>query len=256
MLIKSKDLQGYKLNSLDGEIGSVQELYFDDRHWVVRYLVADNGGWLPGRQVLISPHALGALDRDRRHIAVGLTKQAIEGSPGLDSAKPVSRRFELDYHGYYGWPMYSAGPFLWGATPIPVHDSVGSGEPTKPAGGWDPHLRSSLAVIGYHVEATDGEIGSVADFIVDDQSWAIRYLVVDTGHWLPGKKVLVSPHWIDAIRWGDSQVSVNLLRDSVRSSPELTDAAMLTREYESKLYRHYDREGYWVYEAAPAGRAI
>ena len=106
MLIKAKTLEGFKLNSIDGDIGKVKEFYFDDLHWTIRYLVADTGGWLTGRQVLISPYALGDPDRLARHITVNLTKKQIEDSPSLSSDKPVSQQFELDYHGYYGYPMY------------------------------------------------------------------------------------------------------------------------------------------------------
>ena len=106
MLNKAKTLKGYKLNSRDGEIGEVKEFYFDDRHWAIRYLVANTGSWLTGRQVLISPYALLAVNKEEQNIAVHLTKKQIEDSPALDSDKPISRQFEQDYYGYYGWPMY------------------------------------------------------------------------------------------------------------------------------------------------------
>jgi uncharacterized protein YrrD len=106
MLSKAKTLKGYKLNSLDGEIGKVKEFYFDDRHWTIRYLVADTGNWLTGRQVLISPYALVAVSKEEQHITIDLTKKQIEASPSLNSDKPVSRQFEQAYYGYYGYPMY------------------------------------------------------------------------------------------------------------------------------------------------------
>ena len=106
MLNKAKTLNGYKLDSLDGEIGKVNEFYFDDRHWTIRYLVADTGNWLTGRQVLISPYALNSVIKSEKHLSVDLTKKQIEDSPSLNTDKPVSRQFEEDYHGYYGWPTY------------------------------------------------------------------------------------------------------------------------------------------------------
>ena len=115
MLYTAKTLKGYKLDSLDGEIGKVKEFYFDDRHWTIRYLVADTGNWLPGRQVLISPYALVAVNKSEEHISVDLTKKQIEDSPSLNSDKPVSRQFEENYYGYYGWPTYWSGPYIMGS---------------------------------------------------------------------------------------------------------------------------------------------
>ena len=122
MLSKAKTLQGYKLESRDGEIGKVNEFYFDDRHWAIRYLVADTGKWLTGRQVLISPYALVAVNKEEQHITIDLTKKQIEASPSLYSDKPVSRQFEQAYYGYYGYPMYWGGPYMWGPYPYLVRD--------------------------------------------------------------------------------------------------------------------------------------
>ena len=192
MLIKAKTLKGYALHSLDGEIGKVKEFYFDDQHWAIRYLVADTGNWLTGRQVLISPHALAAVSTQEQHIAINLTKQQIEDSPSLDSDKPVSRQFEEAYYGYYGWPMYWDGPCMWGCYPYIMRDREQPRPPTRSEKTWDPHLRSTHDVSGHHVQATDGEIGHVDDFIIDDETWGIRYLVIDTRNWWPGNKVLVA----------------------------------------------------------------
>jgi len=222
MLIKAKTLKDYRLNSLTGEVGRVQEFYFDDRHWAVRYLVADTGDWLPGRQVLISPYALGAASKAERTIAVSLTKKQIEDSPALESAKPVSRQFEEVYHNYHGWPAYWAGPYMWGAYPS-IERGLAKGElpaldPSDVA--HDYHLRSTQSVTGHHVQASDGDIGHIDDFIIDDSNWAIRYLVVDTQNWLPGRKVLIAPRWIERISWVESKVFVGLTREAVKLSPE------------------------------------
>ena len=109
MLSKAKTLKGYTLASLDGEIGKVEQFYFDDRYWTIRYLVANTGNWLPGRQVLISPYALVAGSKEEQHIPVELTQKQIEASPALKCDKPVSRQFEEAYYGHYGWPMYWNG---------------------------------------------------------------------------------------------------------------------------------------------------
>jgi uncharacterized protein YrrD len=250
MLNKAKTLRGYTLHGLDGEIGKVKEFYFDDRYWAIRYLVADTGDWLTGRQVLISPHSLVAVVKDKQQITIELTKKQIEDSPSLDSDKPVSRQFEEAYYEYYEWPIYWSGPFMWGYSPYIMRDREKEKEAAKVEKTWDHHLRSTHDVSGHHVQAADGEIGHVEDFIIDDGTWAIRYLVIDTRNWWPGKRVLVSPKWIERISWNESKVFVSLSRETIRQSPEYTEDSLLTRDYEIQLHRHYDRLGYWVDESA------
>jgi hypothetical protein len=249
MLSKAKTLQGYKLDSLDGEIGKVKEFYFDDRHWTIRYLVADTGNWLTGRQVLISPYALAAVNKEEQHISIDLTKKQIEDGPSLNTDKPVSRQFEQDYYGYYGYPMYWGGPYMWGYYPYIVRDREKWKEATRAEkASWGPHLRSTQDVSGHHIQAADDEIGHVEDFIIDDETWAIRYLIIDTRNWWPGKKVLVSPQWIERVSWDESKVFFNLTRAAIKQSPEYTEESLLTRDYETGLHRHYNRQGYWVDE--------
>lgn len=250
MLSQAATLKGYTLDSLDGEIGKVKEFYFDDQHWTIRYLVADTGNWLTGRQVLISPYALMAVSKEEQHISVDLTKKQIEDSPSLNSDQPVSRQFEEAYYGYYGWPMYWGGPYMWGAYPYIVRDREQWRASTQGEKAWDPHLRSTHDVSGHYIEAADGGIGHVEDFIIDDETWAIRYLVIDTRNWWPGKKVLVAPQWVERVSWNESTVFINLSRETIKQSPEYTEESLLTREYETELHRHYNRQGYWVDEAA------
>ena len=254
MLSKDKTLKSYKLESLDGEIGKVKEFYFDDRHWTIRYLVADTGHWLTGRQVLISPYALVAIVREEKHIAVELTKKQIEDSPSLNSDKPVSRQFEEIYHGHYNWPAYWSGPHQWGSSPHIERDrekwktaasSSQQGENTSPR---DPYLRSTHAVTGYHIDADDGEIGHVEDFIIDDETWAIRYLVINTHNFWPGRQVVISPQWIESVSWGQSKVFINLSRETIKGSPQYTEEFLLTRDYETELHRYYNHRGYWTDE--------
>ena len=250
MLSKAGTLTGYKLDSLDGEIGKVKEFYFDDRHWTIRYLVADTGNWLTGRQVLISPYALVAVIAEEQHITIDLTKRQIEDSPSLNSDKPVSHQFEQAYYGHYGWPMYWDGPYRWGPYPYIVRDREKWREFAQSEKACDRHLRSTYGVSGHHIQALDGEIGHVQDFVLDDETWAIRYLIIDTHNWWPGKKVLVSPQWIESVSWGERKVFVNLSREAVKQSPEYTEESLLTRDYEIGLHQHYNRQGYWVDEVA------
>jgi hypothetical protein len=226
----------------------VDNFYFDDEAWTIRYLVADTGNWLRGRKVLISPIAFGNADSHGNRLNVKLTKKQVEESPSIDTDKPVSRQHEVDYHDYYGYPYYWRGPYLWGPTYDPqllvadqrrIEERRAAREEAS-----DLHLRSTAKVTGYHIEATDGDIGHVEDFIIDDETWEIRYMVVDTRNWWPGKKVLVSPRWINRVSWDDSKVYVNISRRAIKNAPEYHPDA-LTREYEEKLHEHYDRPKYW-----------
>jgi uncharacterized protein YrrD len=249
MLNTIKTLKGYSIHGIDREvIGTVKEFYFDDRHWTVRYLVANTGTWLSRRQVLVSPYALVSINNEQKCILTDLTKKQIEKSPSLDSHKPVSRQFEDDYHGYYGWPAYWIGQYPWGANHYIERDRNKWGQFNPGVKAWDRHLRSTHEVIGYHIAALDGEIGHVEDFIVDDESWTIHYLIINTGNWWPGKKVLVSPRWIESISWSEAKVVVNLNRQTIKGAPEYTDGSLVSRDYEIGLYAHYNRKGYWIDE--------
>ncbi len=254
MLRKAKDLSGYKLDARDGEIGEVKEFYFDDQRWTVRYLIADTGGWLSGRTVLISPYALDPANEGSKVIPVDLTKAQIEGSPSLDTDRPVSRQYELDYYSYYGWPGYWGGMYPWGLSAYPRRGQGSWSKASRRAKDEDPHLRSTADVSGRNIQAQDGEIGHVDDFVIDDETWAIRYLIVDTQNWWPGKKVLISTRWIERISWEESKVFINLTREAIKQGPEYTDQTLITRDHEMKLHRHYNREGYWADQLAASTR--
>ena len=249
MFTKAKDLSGYSLQSGDKKIGKIREFYFDDHHWVVRYLVADTGKWLAERLVLLSPYALLSVDKQARQVAVRLSKNEIEAGPSLDTDKPVSQQFEESYYGYYGWPAYWQGSYTWGNSPFIIHSHEKRSAVNLDGEAWNPHLRSTHIVSGYHIQGIDGEIGHVEDYIIDDETWAIQYIVVDTRNWLPGRKVLISPKWIDRVSWDESKVFVNLSGDAIKQSPEYSDKVLLLREYEIRLHGHYNRVGYWVEES-------
>ncbi len=226
MLRSVKQLYGDKLGASDGEIGHVKDFYFDDQNWVVRYLVADTGSWLPGRKVLISPHALGSLHQAGKLLLVNLTRKQIEDSPLIESHKPVSRQYEEEYYRYYGWPYYWEGSGLWGMSgfpilemppgPLPGDLATASGRATESA---DVHLQSTQAVNGYHLQATDGVVGHICDFMMDDQSWAIRELVIKTGHRFSGKEVEIPANQIGRISYEESTVFVKLTSAAVEQSP-------------------------------------
>jgi uncharacterized protein YrrD len=251
MLRKAKDLNGYKLGARDGDIGKVKEFYFDDRHWTIRYLVADTGDWMSGRRVLISPYALDPARKEDQVIPVDLTKKQIENSPPLESDKPVSRQYEMQYYPYYGWPVYWGGPYMWGATAYPQRGIAPPSASHSAPETDDPHLRSTASVTGHDIQAKDGEIGHVDDFVIDDETWSIRYLIVDTSNWWMGKKVLLSTRWIDNISWDESKVFMTgLTREAIKQAPEFSDETLITRDYETKLHRYHNREEYWADELA------
>jgi hypothetical protein len=252
MLKNAALLKGLAVHALDGELGTVDEFYFDDKSWAVRYLTIETGGWLGGRQVLISPFSVIQADWQAKRLDVGLTKKQVEHSPKINTQQPVSRQHEAEFLGYYGYPYYWGGPYLWGPAFYPAGlDRSPSASAAAMAGRTEKdaansHLRSSKAVTGYTIEAMDGEIGHVDGFIVDDEFWAIRYLEVATRNWWPGQKVLVSPEWVERVSWPDSSVYVGLSREAVKNGPEYTAATPITREYENRLHLHYGRPPYWL----------
>src|SRR4030095_7055938 len=216
MLRSIRQLYGDKLGASDGEIGHVKDFYFDDQNWAIRYLVADTGSWLPGRQVLLSPYSLGRLDQAEKVLRVNLTRKQIEDSPPIESHKPVSRQYEEEYYRYYGWPYYWQGDALWGISgfpilelppkPFPDQSRTMIGPPLAPT---DAHLRSTQTVNGYNVRTSDDvTVGHVCDFMMDTESWAIRQLVVKTGHRLSGKEALVETKTVDRISYDESTVFV------------------------------------------------
>lgn len=251
MLRSLKDLESYKIHAVDGDLGKVTDFLFDDQHWTTRYMVTDTSGYWEGpNQVLVSPISFDKAEWTTRLFHLNLTKDKVKNSPSVDLDKPVSRQYERDYSQYYGWPYYWGFGETWawglGAYPLTMADTVArEGQVPRDEPPGDPHLRSAKEVAGYHVGSSDGEIGHIADFIVDDETWTIRYLVVDTSNWWFGKKVLVAPQWAQSISWAKSMVYMNLTKDAIRNSPEWNPEALLNREYEERLYSYYGRPGYW-----------
>jgi len=246
MLRNANAILDYVLLARDGEIGRCKDFLFDDEKWTIRYMVADTHKWLPGRKVLISPIMLGEPDWNSRRLQIDLTRQQIENSPPLEIDAPVSRQYEIIYSQYFGASSYWGGENLWGSHPIPSLLRAGQDKlATDFEGPEDNHLRSVTEVTGYHIRARDGEIGHVEDFVVDDEAWSLRYIVVDTRNWLPGRKVLVSPQWATKVDWADEKLWVDLAAGSIKNSPEYDPAAPVNRVYERKLYDFYGRPVYW-----------
>ncbi|MDQ2916375.1 MAG: PRC-barrel domain-containing protein [Pseudomonadota bacterium] len=269
MLRSMNDLEGYAIRATDGDIGHMKDFYFDDTAWVIRYLVVDTGTWLSSRKVLISPIAIGQPNRSEKVLPVSITKEQVKNSPDIDTDKPISRQHEIRYLGYYGYPYYWGGAGLWGAGAYPgammmpgyfagsvaipraesseAQESFARAEAARHQND-DPHLRAGKAVMSYHIEATDGDIGHVEGLLVDDETWAIRYIIVNTSNWWMGHRVLIAPQWIENVNWHDATVSVNVTRQAVKDAPPYESEPELNREREASLYKHYGRPGYWVAE--------
>jgi hypothetical protein len=241
------ELKNYVLGAIDGEIGRCKDFLFDDAEWTIRYMVADTRKWLPGRKVLISPQSLDKPDWFRKRFPVNLSQQQIKESPPLEADEPVSRQYESRWTEYYGLPRYWLGPGGVGAIYSPMVPSAEEQEAQlkNKIESAEGQLRSAQEVIGYHIQATDGEIGHVEDFFADDQYWILHYLLVDTRNWLPGRKVLVSPKWASFINWSDRKVFIELTREKVKDSPQYTPSEPLKREYEDFLHKFYGFPPYW-----------
>jgi hypothetical protein len=249
MLINAKHLKGLTIRATDGELGTVDQFYFDDESWGIRYLVVDTSSWLSGRQVLIASYSILEADWESRHLDVGLTMKQVEESPDINTHLPVSRQHEAVYLAYYGYPYYWNGPDFWSAGLSPVDVALpvsAANEDLLLKNPMDIHLRSSGVATGYELAALDGEIGHVDGFVVDDESWAVRYIEVATRNWWPGKKVLISPAWVSRISWSDSKLYVSMSREAVQTAPEYREDDPITREFENQLYVHYGESPYWL----------
>jgi hypothetical protein len=255
MMRSLKDLERCTVNATDGDIGSVVDFLLDDQHWTIRYLVVKTGGFFSGRQVLISPAFFSKADWSTQRFHVALTRDKVKKSPDVDVDRPVSRQFEHDYFRYYNYPYYWGSSGLWGVGAYPTSLSPGMwrGVPERPAEkAPDVHLRSATELTGYHIRGSDGTIGHVADFIVDDGTWEVRYLVVDTSHWWAAdKRVPISPAWATSVNWPKREVNVDLTRQAIKGSPPWDAAAEISREYEGRLHDHFGRPVYWAREGRP-----
>jgi hypothetical protein len=253
MLRAISTLKGLTVGAIDGDIGHVHDVYFDARQWTVRYFVVDTGTWLSGRRVLVSPMSLHAAEVIGDRLNVGLTRVQVEQAPSWDTDKPVSRQHEIAHARHYDHPYYWTGPARWGLgwdpltgvapimPPSPVEEEILARERESA----DENLHSASDVIGCYVQAADDDVGHVEDFLVDEQTWAIRYLVVDTRNWLPGRKVVIAPAWIRSVSWEESKVHVDLSRSEVEGAPEYDPSRPMERALETRLYEHYRRPAYW-----------
>jgi hypothetical protein len=248
MLWDASAIRGYAIAGTDGHLGSVRDLLFDDANWKMRWLVVDTGHWLPGREVLLPISDLGHLDPAKREFSVKLTRLQIRQSPEIETDLPVSRQAESDLYNYYGWdPYWTNGYFGSGAIATPIVPPIlhsgsamrdpGTVDTSRRTG--DPHLRSAVLLTGYHVHATDGEIGHIEDFLLDDRDWTFRYLKVDTKNWWPGRHVLISPSSIRNIDWTQKTVALGVSRQNVQGSPPFDPGVTVDGVSEDALLTYY-----------------
>jgi sporulation protein YlmC with PRC-barrel domain len=260
MLRNASAINGYAIVASDGKLGTVSDFLFDDASWMIRWLVVDTGNWLSGRKVLLPPSVLGHLDPAREEFVVRLTMQQVKDSPDIDFDRPVSRQMETNVYDYYGWsPYWGTGFYMGGygymggpmmGTPYSEarRPDLEATTTTELRSDDDPHLRSIEAVTGYHIHATDGEIGHVEDFLVEDADWSIHYLLVDTKNWWPAKKVLISPRSAPDIDWTEKLVNLDVDRRRVKESPEYDASITIDRAYEKHFHDYYG-------DARPGDRA-
>jgi len=228
-----KSLIGFTMGATDGEIGEVKDFYFDDETWTVRYLIVDTGNWLSGRVVLISTSALLAPDWKNKVFPVDLSKEQIKNSPEINTELPVSRQEEIKLNQYYPWASYwQIGG--WGSAPllsVPISARESETKKQPKVMDKDKHLRSTDKVTGYNIKTVDGEVGDVEDFLINISTWKIEFMLIDTGDWFPGKKVLISPDRIKEIDWDNGAVIIDTTIAQVKSSPEYDPKQEFTKVY-------------------------
>ncbi|HET9643055.1 MAG TPA: PRC-barrel domain-containing protein [Burkholderiaceae bacterium] len=234
MAIRMSGLRHWRVSAVDGEVGTVEDVLFDDRGWVPRYLVVETGSWLQSRAVLLSPASLRREHGDIGMLRIDATREQVRQAPDIDTEMPVSRHEELAHAAHYGYPPDWFGPMMWGAGAFPgvgPLPKMGAGEDAteseqreaeaaaNEAAARQTHLGSGREVLGYRVEATDGDGGDLDDIEFDVDSWQIRALVIDTHRWWPGGQVRVEPSMVTEIRWAEQVVRVNATREALKHAP-------------------------------------
>jgi hypothetical protein len=244
MLRRGSAFNGYSIEATDGKVGTVSDLLFDDTTWQLRWLVVDTGTWLSERKILIHPSSLDQVDIAGRAFPANLTKQQVEASPSIARDEPVSRQMDYDLHGYYGWQegsFASGGMTVSQIRPMPYvpspAETATNGQTDKAKA--DPHLRSIAEVSSYLIHAIDGDIGHLETFLIDDESWTIRFLVVDTANWWMGKHVLVAPVAVKEINWRERFVRLDLTCYKIKGSPAWDNTGIVDRAYEQMLRLYY-----------------
>jgi uncharacterized protein YrrD len=248
-------LKGFAIDATDGRIGTVVDFLFDDVSWKVRWLVVECGTWLKGRKVLIHPPAVSYSGLEDEQFEVKLTKSQVESSPSWQEHQPVSQQMQNRLYDHYGWDPTWDGVYpgsVIGAMASPMMAAPYLGlqmnserrvEVSDDQGG-DPHLRSVVEVIGYHVHALDGDIGHVENFMFENDDWRLQYIVVDTSNWWLGKRVLIAMQAIKAVEWSDQHIRLDVSREQVETSPVWDPMVAFNELQKTHLHKHYGWAGW------------
>jgi hypothetical protein len=243
MLSTGLDMKSYAILADDGAIGHVADLLFDDQSWLIRWMVVRTGGWLSGRKVLIHPGSIARVDHAAHTIRVSLSMEKVAGSPEISTDEPVSRQMQYSLYGYYGYdPYWGGGIYPGGIGFIPphtAHDGTVSDVLEEGQGEGDPHLRSIVSVTGYHIQASDGPIGHLENFLLDEQDWKIAYLAIATRNWWAGQHVLVCPVAVRQIIWLEGSIDLSLTRAMIKASPVWSPDEIDFPAYQALLHDHY-----------------
>jgi hypothetical protein len=249
MIHSLKELMEFTVQAEDGPIGEVLDFYIDDNDWRVRYLVSEpenDLSQLPA--VLLSTASLEQPDPESRLIPVQLQRDRLKSSPEIQLDQPLTRQQEIELHDYYGWPFYWGPATVSGMGPgnllaaYPLIEMKEEAEEDPSASLEDnPHLRSTSRLLGFDIQARNGGIGHVEDILIEGEKWNMLYVVIDTGNWLPGRTVLLSPSWVADVDWEGAEVHFDLDRETIRNSPEYDPAVPVDAAYETRLNEHYGR---------------
>jgi len=235
----------YAKNTL---IGKVEDFYFDDQSWAIRYMIVNTGGWLAGKQVLVSPLGIQSGDSDHRRIELNMSPEQVQHSPSINSEMPVSKQQEAEYYDYFHWPYYWHGAGIWGIAPS-IEDALDRPFPielrSKEIEQPHNHLRDLKEILKYHIRATDRQFGHVNDFMFDDRDWVIRYFVIKSSSWFSTNRTLISTKWIEGIRWEDRVFQVGLHSKKMKGAPQFRPDLPIDRSYENKLHEYYNQPIYW-----------
>jgi len=249
MLHSYNDLSGYAIRAADGQKGRVDDIYFDDSNWQIRYLVVKSGFLLTGRQGLISNELMGHPDTGTQELPVALSKEEVADAAPAEAEEPVSKQARPGVAADVpAWPSFLVGtgyPY----SPNLAMDQLGMEHPAplEPSTfrQGDPHLRSMAEVKGYAAGATDGDMGSVLDFLIDPDGWHVRYFVIDTGNWLPGRRVVATTRWISRVDWADQKIHLDVDGQTVKDAPRFKDLDHHKRSDAQEAIERHGNVGFW-----------
>lgn len=250
MLLRTAQIENSRIRATDGTIGKVDTFLFDEDQWVLRYIVAKHGVLFFGRHVLLSPISVTGVVNDGQSVTVGLTKEQIKNAPSANLARPISRRKEEQFHRYYQIPVYWGGAGLWGSAMTPLEAGTVSYEPSADeepiaADEDEYHLRSTREVEGYRVHTTDEHVGIVAGFVIEDTTWAVRYLRIDTKNEIGDGSLFISPHWVSEISWIERRLSLGIDTGRLAEVPTVGVEGTLSRDEEERLHEFFGQPRYW-----------